>query len=161
MARAAKQTASDLCAVVTGANKGIGLATVRLLAQQGVTVVLTGRNEKLGLDAVESLSREFGLSNVIFHQLDVRDSVSVANLAQFIAARFGKLDILVKITQINFVFAASIYYWYASGQTGEQRWIQWTSCRWTTTEGTQYRSRNLGMISCLSMIKWIVWIFMV
>lgn len=110
MARAAKQTASDLCAVVTGANKGIGLATVRLLAQQGVTVVLTGRNEKLGLDAVESLSREFGLSNVIFHQLDVRDSVSVANLAQFIAARFGKLDILVKITQINFVFAASIYY---------------------------------------------------
>lgn len=85
----------QLCAVVTGSNKGIGLATVRLLAQQGVAVVLTARDEKRGLHAVESLRREFGLSNVLFHQLDVRDPVSAANLAQFITAQFGKLDILV------------------------------------------------------------------
>uniref|UniRef100_A0A7N2RBQ6 Short-chain dehydrogenase/reductase n=1 Tax=Quercus lobata TaxID=97700 RepID=A0A7N2RBQ6_QUELO len=36
-------------AVVTGANKGIGLETVRQLASQGVTVVLTARNEKRGM----------------------------------------------------------------------------------------------------------------
>ncbi|KAL6519701.1 hypothetical protein OROHE_017310 [Orobanche hederae] len=38
-------------AVVTGANRGIGLETVRQLAAAGVTVVLTARNEKQGLEA--------------------------------------------------------------------------------------------------------------
>ncbi|XP_039118896.1 (+)-neomenthol dehydrogenase-like [Dioscorea cayenensis subsp. rotundata] len=81
----------QLIAVVTGANKGIGLETVRQLATQGVTVILTARDPKLGNDAVSSLQ----LSNVLFHPLDVRDDHSVAGLADFIGAEFGKLDILV------------------------------------------------------------------
>ncbi|KAJ6810796.1 (+)-neomenthol dehydrogenase-like [Iris pallida] len=84
-----------MCAVVTGANKGIGLATVRQLAERGITVVLTARDEKRGVDAVQSLRRDFGVTNVVFHQLDVRDPASAAALAHFVAARFGKLDILV------------------------------------------------------------------
>ncbi|WOL01857.1 (+)-neomenthol dehydrogenase [Canna indica] len=84
-----------LIAVVTGANKGIGLATARQLALNGVTVVLTARDENRGTDAVESLRRSDGLANVVFHQLDVRDEASVASLAEFIRTEFGKLDILV------------------------------------------------------------------
>ncbi|KAK4419702.1 Salutaridine reductase [Sesamum alatum] len=82
------------CAVVTGANKGIGLETVRQLAKAGVTVVLTARNEKMGMKATRLL-QESGVSNVVFHQLDVRDPESIESLVNFITTQFGRLDILV------------------------------------------------------------------
>ncbi|KAG8388880.1 hypothetical protein BUALT_Bualt02G0171200 [Buddleja alternifolia] len=81
-------------AVVTGANKGIGLETVRQLANAGATVVLTARNEKRGMEATRLLHQS-GLSNVVFHQLDVRDEQSIQSLANFIATQFQRLDILV------------------------------------------------------------------
>ncbi|RYR36712.1 hypothetical protein Ahy_A09g041668 [Arachis hypogaea] len=68
-------------AVVTGANKGIGLEVARQLASTGVKVVLTSRDEKRGLHALETLK---DLSDfVLFHQLDVADHASVASLADF------------------------------------------------------------------------------
>ncbi|KAB2604773.1 (+)-neomenthol dehydrogenase-like [Pyrus ussuriensis x Pyrus communis] len=82
------------CAVVSGANKGIGLEVVRQLASQGVVVVLTARDEKRGGEATSKLHK-LGLSNVVFHQLDVLNPVSIHALAKFIHARFGRLDILV------------------------------------------------------------------
>ncbi|VVA28714.1 PREDICTED: (+)-neomenthol dehydrogenase [Prunus dulcis] len=86
-------------AVVTGANKGIGLETVRQLASNGFTVVLTARDEKRGLEAAEKL-KESGLSGqVVFHQLDVANPATVASLADFIKTQFGKLDILLEYTK--------------------------------------------------------------
>lgn len=82
--------------MVTGANKGIGFDICRQLASKGITVMLTARDEKRGLEAIEKLNKESGLSDfVIFHQLDVMDSESVASLAEFVKSQFGKLDILV------------------------------------------------------------------
>ncbi|KAL2335928.1 hypothetical protein Fmac_010374 [Flemingia macrophylla] len=82
-------------AVVTGANKGIGLEIVRQLASAGIKVVLTARNEQRGLQALETL-KDLGLSDfVVFHQVDVADATSVASLADFVKSKFGKLDILV------------------------------------------------------------------
>ncbi|GKV45316.1 hypothetical protein SLEP1_g52421 [Rubroshorea leprosula] len=70
-------------AVVTGANKGIGLEICKQLALHGVTVVLTARDEKRGMEAVEKL-KESGLSEYIdFHQLDVADPATIASLADF------------------------------------------------------------------------------
>ncbi|XP_015948186.1 (+)-neomenthol dehydrogenase [Arachis duranensis] len=87
------EDSSQRYAVVTGANKGIGLEVVRQLASNGVKVVLTSRDEKRGLHALETLK---DLSDfVFFHQLDVADPASVASLADFIKSKFGKLDILV------------------------------------------------------------------
>ncbi|XP_019197817.1 PREDICTED: short-chain dehydrogenase/reductase 2b-like isoform X1 [Ipomoea nil] len=86
--------ASERCAVVTGANKGIGLETVRQLAASGVTVVLTARNEKRGTEAVSLLHNE-GLSNVVFHRLDVVDKHSIECLAEHLKTQYGRLDILV------------------------------------------------------------------
>ncbi|KAL8062639.1 hypothetical protein ABFX02_02G160700 [Erythranthe guttata] len=85
------------CAVVTGANKGIGLEICRQLASEGITVIMTARNEQRGLAAVEKLKGSSGISDddVVFHQLDVTDLASIASLAQFIDSHFGKLDILV------------------------------------------------------------------
>jgi NAD(P)-dependent dehydrogenase (short-subunit alcohol dehydrogenase family) len=80
-------------ALVTGANKGIGLETVRQLAEKGITVLLGARDEKRGTEAVEQLKKE-GL-DVQFLQIDVNDTASQDNAAKFIADKFGKLDILV------------------------------------------------------------------
>ncbi|XP_039166564.1 salutaridine reductase-like [Eucalyptus grandis] len=84
----------DRIAVVTGANKGIGFEICKQLASNGVFVVLTARDVNKGDDAIEKLA-SIGISNVVFHPLDVVDGTSVYSLADFIKARFGKLDILV------------------------------------------------------------------
>ncbi|XP_042490250.1 (+)-neomenthol dehydrogenase-like [Macadamia integrifolia] len=94
------ETATKKFAVVTGANKGIGLEICRQLASNGVAVVLTARDEKRGVEAVEKL-RGSGLSDVRFHQLDVLDSASIASLADFIKTQFQKLDILVNNAGIS------------------------------------------------------------
>ncbi|BBH06556.1 NAD(P)-binding Rossmann-fold superfamily protein [Prunus dulcis] len=99
-------------AVVTGANKGIGLETVRQLASNGFTVVLTARDEKRGLEAAEKL-KESGLSGqVVFHQLDVANPATVASLADFIKTQFGKLDILAGPANIftHILVFTSIFY---------------------------------------------------
>ena len=77
--------------MVTGGNRGIGLEICKQLASNGVTVVLTARDEKRGAKAVSAL----GLSNVVFHELEVSVPSSAARLADFIKEKFGKLDILV------------------------------------------------------------------
>ena len=83
-------------AVVTGGNKGIGLGICRQLAANGVTtVVLTARDEKRGLEALQTLKAS-GLSNLVFHQLDVGDPASITSLADFVKTNFGRLDILVR-----------------------------------------------------------------
>ncbi|KAI5428762.1 (+)-neomenthol dehydrogenase [Lathyrus oleraceus] len=83
------------CAVVTGSNKGIGFETVKILASNGIKVVLTARDEKKGNEAIEKL-KEFGLSdNAMFHQLDVTDPTSITSLVDFVKTHFGRLDILV------------------------------------------------------------------
>nr|ACN87276.1 short chain dehydrogenase/reductase [Papaver bracteatum] len=81
------------CAVVTGGNKGIGFEICKQLASNGITVVLTSRDIKKGLEAVEKL--KICNKNVVFHQLDVVNPITISSLADFIKAHFGKLDILV------------------------------------------------------------------
>ncbi|KAF8017159.1 hypothetical protein BT93_H2372 [Corymbia citriodora subsp. variegata] len=84
-------------AVVTGANKGIGLETAKQLASNGIRVILTARDEKRGLEALDKLKESNGLFSelVVFHQLDVTDPGSITSLADFIRTNFSKLDILV------------------------------------------------------------------
>ncbi|XP_050157806.1 (+)-neomenthol dehydrogenase-like isoform X2 [Malus sylvestris] len=88
-------------AVVTGANKGIGLGIVKQLASDGMTVVLTARDEKRGLEAVEKLQQSGLAGEVVFHQLDVANPSTIATLAEFIKTQFGKLDILKETTDWN------------------------------------------------------------
>ncbi len=83
----------DKIAVVTGANRGIGLEICRQLAQKGVKVILTARSEEKGKKAKGKLQSE-GL-DVIFHQMDVNNEASVQQAADYVTGKFGKLDILV------------------------------------------------------------------
>ncbi len=81
-------------AVVTGANKGIGLEIVRRLAKEGITVVLTARDATRGKEALESLKSQ-GLHNVNFHPLDVASQESILALAEWLHKTYGRIDILV------------------------------------------------------------------
>ena len=88
-------------AVVTGSNKGIGLAVVRGLCKQFKgTVYLTARSEERGLAAVKELEAE-GL-NPSFHQLDIGDAASVEALRDFMKEKHGGIDILVNNAGIAF-----------------------------------------------------------
>lgn len=80
-------------AVVTGANRGLGLETCRQLADLGLTVILTSRDPHKGEAAAESL-RGAG-RDVRYHPLDVTDPDSIQRLAGFIEREFGRLDVLV------------------------------------------------------------------
>jgi NAD(P)-dependent dehydrogenase (short-subunit alcohol dehydrogenase family) len=80
-------------AVVTGANRGMGLETCKQLADRGLKVVLTSRSEAKGQAAVKLLADD-GLS-VDFHQLDVTDIASVKALADYLTGKYDRLDVLV------------------------------------------------------------------
>jgi NAD(P)-dependent dehydrogenase (short-subunit alcohol dehydrogenase family) len=80
-------------ALVTGANKGIGLEIARQLGQAGVTVFLGARDKARGEAAAEALRSE-GLRAVAL-RLDVTDALMVRNAATSIQTRCGRLDILV------------------------------------------------------------------
>ncbi|XP_046956047.1 carbonyl reductase [NADPH] 1-like [Lynx rufus] len=88
-------------ALVTGANKGIGFATVRNLCQQFFgDVVLTARDEARGRAAVQQLQGE-GLSPR-FHLLDIDDLQSIRALRDFLRKEYGGLDVLVNNAGIAF-----------------------------------------------------------
>ncbi|KAF8768812.1 hypothetical protein HU200_007375 [Digitaria exilis] len=72
----------------------MGFEICRQLASSGLTVVLTARDEKKGTEAVEKL-RGLGLSDVVFHQLEITEPASVARLADFVRNKFGKLHVLI------------------------------------------------------------------
>lgn len=80
-------------ALVTGANKGIGLEIARQLAQAGVTVIIGARDPARASAAVSELS-DAGLS-VRSVALDLTDHATIAVAAETIRAEHGRLDILV------------------------------------------------------------------
>ena len=80
-------------ALITGANKGIGLETARQLGQKGITVLIGARDSKKGEHAAEKLRQEGLDAHPI--QLDVSDSKSIQAAARQVERDYGRLDILV------------------------------------------------------------------
>jgi NAD(P)-dependent dehydrogenase (short-subunit alcohol dehydrogenase family) len=80
-------------ALVTGATRGIGLHTVRQLAEAGVHTLLAGRDRAKAVEAALKLQAE-GLP-VEAITLDVTDDASIAGAVGTVEARHGRLDILV------------------------------------------------------------------
>ncbi len=80
-------------ALITGANKGIGLETARQLGRYGITILLGSRDEGRGETAAQTL-RDEGL-DVTAVTLDVTNSDSIRHAVQRIETQYGKLDILI------------------------------------------------------------------
>ncbi|MFJ8476254.1 SDR family NAD(P)-dependent oxidoreductase [Kitasatospora sp. NPDC094011] len=86
-------------ALITGANKGIGLATARELARAGHTVLIGARAPERGAEAAAGLTAE-GL-DARFVRLDVTDPATVAAAAALVTAEYGRLDTLVNNAAIT------------------------------------------------------------
>jgi len=71
-------------AIVTGANRGIGLELTRQLIDSGYNVHATYRSDKGGLTEIDSV-------NLSIHQMDVRDKVQISSLVQSV----NEIDLLI------------------------------------------------------------------
>jgi len=80
-------------ALITGANKGIGLATARELGKTGWTVLLGARNPDLGHTAESELQAE--KFDAHFVELDLNNPQTISLAASKVQREFGRLDVLV------------------------------------------------------------------
>ena len=79
-------------ALVTGGSNGIGLETVKLLANKGATVIVGYYNgEERAKDIINSLPNK----NHMIHQIKLEDHKTSEGVAEVINQSFGKLDILI------------------------------------------------------------------
>ena len=78
-------------ALITGANRGIGLAIARLFGEVGAQCLLTSRSETPAL--AEFLARD--PDRYVWVQADVTDEDAPARIVTTALERFGKLDVLV------------------------------------------------------------------
>ena len=78
----------DAVAVVTGASKGIGLATARTLVDEGARVVAASRTRTPELEALAG-------PRLVHVPADLTDPAAPARVVECAVAEFGGLDVLV------------------------------------------------------------------
>jgi NAD(P)-dependent dehydrogenase (short-subunit alcohol dehydrogenase family) len=86
---------TDKVAVITGGSSGIGLATARLLLENGCRVAICARDAARLAEAQSTLAEEFGADRVFASSLSVLDGAAVSAFADAVEARFGGCDLLV------------------------------------------------------------------
>lgn len=86
-------------ALVTGANTGIGFATVKQLAELDYHTILTAPNAELGKAATQTLLDQN--LPVEYLQLDITSAQSVASAAEYLSNNFSTLDVLVNNAGVN------------------------------------------------------------
>jgi amino acid adenylation domain-containing protein len=91
----------DKVALVTGASRGIGLATALLLAEHGAKVAINYRDsEKQAQSVKEQIEAEGGTAEIF--QADVTNAADVAQLVAAVHRRFERIDVLVANAHIGF-----------------------------------------------------------
>jgi NAD(P)-dependent dehydrogenase (short-subunit alcohol dehydrogenase family) len=75
-------------ALITGANRGIGLETAKQMKALGYDVILTSRNADEG----KRTAYDLGLG---YHQLDVTSAESISALTAYMDTEYGNLDVLI------------------------------------------------------------------
>ncbi|MFE3260659.1 SDR family NAD(P)-dependent oxidoreductase [Nocardia sp. NPDC059091] len=100
-------------AVLTGASRGIGAETARLLAAQGVRVCVVGRDEQ-ALDAVVGDITAAG-GTAIGAVADVTSAAALADVRTQVDSAFGRVDVLG-------VFAGGMGYPTRTSELSEELW---------------------------------------
>jgi NAD(P)-dependent dehydrogenase (short-subunit alcohol dehydrogenase family) len=91
--------AQERVAIVTGANRGIGLEVTRQLADLGYTVVLGSRDLGKG----EAAAKKFKVGDrVLARRLDVTEQSTIDRLRDEIATTFGSVHVLVNNAAIHY-----------------------------------------------------------
>jgi NAD(P)-dependent dehydrogenase (short-subunit alcohol dehydrogenase family) len=99
----------DKVVLVTGASRGIGLATALLLAEHGAKVAINYRDSEAQAQSVKDQIETEGGTAEIFGA-DVTHAADVASLVQAVQQRFGRIDVLVANAHINFRHRAFVEY---------------------------------------------------
>jgi NAD(P)-dependent dehydrogenase (short-subunit alcohol dehydrogenase family) len=81
-------------AIVTGANSGMGMATVEALADEGAKVIMLCRSEKRGQEALARLSEKKDRQLELM-LCDLGDYASVRAFAAKVKEKYKRLDVLV------------------------------------------------------------------
>lgn len=85
----------DAVAVVTGGSSGIGLATARLLLEEGARVAICGRDAERLAAARDELEPVAGAENLLAGQCDASDTDQLVRLRDVVRERFGGVDVLI------------------------------------------------------------------
>lgn len=86
--------AGRIC-LITGATRGIGLASARLFAENGAQVVLVGRNSEELMQRAADINEATGAEVAASFTCDVSDDASVKDLFQAVFKRYKRLDVLL------------------------------------------------------------------
>nr|AIA15591.1 short chain dehydrogenase [uncultured bacterium] len=81
-------------ALVTGASRGIGAETARLLAERGADVVINYRSKGPRAEAVAATVQAIG-RRALLAQADVTQQADIDAMVAAVQATFGRLDLLV------------------------------------------------------------------
>jgi len=81
-------------ALITGANRSIGLETAKQLSKQGIFVYLGSRDLAKGNEVIGTLTEE-GFENIKAIEIDVTSDDSIIAAKNIIEQEHGKLDILI------------------------------------------------------------------
>ncbi|SKB50092.1 hypothetical protein SAMN05660776_1444 [Salegentibacter holothuriorum] len=79
-------------ALITGATSGIGKATARVFAREGINLILCGRREERLASLKNELSKRVAVYTLCF---DVRDKEVVLEKINSLPEKFQKIDILI------------------------------------------------------------------
>jgi NAD(P)-dependent dehydrogenase (short-subunit alcohol dehydrogenase family) len=88
-----RETLKGEVAVVTGAGRGIGYETARVLVWLGANVVIAEIDEKNGKSAEAAINSEFGADKALFIQTDIGKEEDINQLAEAVQKKYGKIDI--------------------------------------------------------------------
>jgi len=90
-------------ALVTGSTSGIGLATARALAKEGVNVMLNGLGDPAAIERIRAeLAAEFGVK-VLYSDANMLEPGEIAAMVKRAETELGSVDILVNNAGIQHV----------------------------------------------------------
>jgi len=116
----------DKVAIITGAAKGIGLATAQRFAQEGAKVIMTDINQ----DAVNSAATQ--TPNAEGYAMNVTDRASIQSVVDQVMEKLGRIDILIN----------------NAGVTQDARLIKMTEAQFDTVVDVNLK----GVFNCTQLI---------
>jgi len=89
-------------AIVTGANKGLGLAAAENFVNEGKKVVFVIRNKANLEETKQRFQKEVNENRALFIQLDVSDTKGIKHAVDQVLTEWGRIDILVNNAGIRY-----------------------------------------------------------
>ena len=95
------------CVVVTGGNRGIGLAMSHAAAQAGANVAVIYRGSKDAPDVAKDIAKQYGV-NAKAYQCDVSDADAVTSTFSAVDKEIGPITGLVAVRSAHFFIPSAL-----------------------------------------------------